>query len=65
MKFGAVLWSGMVMALCLGARGGEKTVMVHYMPWFVSQPYSGYRGVALDDESFRFCKENCVSGFFV
>jgi hypothetical protein len=26
------------------ARGGSKKVMVHYMPWFVSQPYSGSWG---------------------
>jgi hypothetical protein len=25
-------------------RGASKTVMVHYMPWFVSQPYSGSWG---------------------
>jgi hypothetical protein len=31
---------GMVCA----ARGGPKPVMVHYMPWFVSQPYSGSWG---------------------
>jgi hypothetical protein len=37
-----------MLSLCLGssatARGGPKTVMVHYMPWFVSQPYSGSWG---------------------
>jgi hypothetical protein len=26
------------------ARGGSKTLMVHYMPWFVSQPFSGSWG---------------------
>lgn len=26
------------------AEGAPKTVMVHYMPWFVSQPYSGSWG---------------------
>ncbi len=26
------------------ARGASKPVMVHYMPWFVSQPYSGSWG---------------------
>src|ERR1700722_4481607 len=39
---------GGLLSLCLCAsatvRGGPKTVMVHYMPWFQSQPFSGSWG---------------------
>ncbi len=48
MKFRAVSTAGVFLSLFLGAlaatRGAAKTVMVHYMPWFVSQPYSGSWG---------------------
>lgn len=40
--------AGVILSLFLGAsatvRGGSKMVMVHYMPWFESQPFSGYWG---------------------
>src|SRR5258705_12383665 len=26
------------------AQGASKPLMIHYMPWFVSKPYSGYWG---------------------
>lgn len=29
---------------CVNIRAAPKTVMVHYMPWFESQPFSGYWG---------------------
>src|SRR5579863_7252057 len=48
MKFRGVSLVGIFLALLLSAtaaaHGGSKTVMVHYLPWFVSQPYSGSWG---------------------
>ena len=48
MKFGKIS-SVVLLALFFGGlfvagRAGAKPVMIHYMPWFESQPYSGYWG---------------------
>lgn len=48
MKFGKIL-SAILLTVIYGGvfsagRAGAKPVMVHYMPWFESQPYSGYWG---------------------
>jgi hypothetical protein len=48
MTFKVVSLAGAFLSLFFGAsataRGASKTVLVHYMPWFVSQPYSGSWG---------------------
>jgi hypothetical protein len=48
MKFKVVSAAGIFLSLFLGASssasGASKAVMVHYMPWFVSQPFSGAWG---------------------
>jgi hypothetical protein len=47
MKFGHSLLARTLLALGLGVsmvRGEPKTLMVHYMPWFESQPFSGHWG---------------------
>jgi hypothetical protein len=48
MKFRVVALAWVLLSLFLGAsatvRAGSKMVMVHYMPWFVSQPFSGSWG---------------------
>lgn len=47
MKFERSILAPLLGVLLLGAsslRAQSKPVMVHYMPWFESQPYSGYWG---------------------
>jgi hypothetical protein len=48
MKFGkissVVLLTLIFWGLFVTGRAGAKPVMVHYMPWFESKPYSGYWG---------------------
>jgi len=48
MKFGKVLLAVVILLVFWGAFGAgnarAKPVMAHYMPWFESQPYSGYWG---------------------
>ena len=48
MKFRGIFLLAIVFPLLFtapkAAHGGSKLVMVHYMPWFVSQPYSGSWG---------------------
>src|ERR1700689_1899802 len=48
MRLRVLLFAGLLLSLFLGAtatvRAASKTVMVRYMPWFESQPFSGYWG---------------------
>ena len=48
MKFGKILSAVLVALVFWGGftieNAGAKPVMAHYMPWFESQPYSGYWG---------------------
>jgi hypothetical protein len=48
MKFRVFSWAGVLLSIVLAGSAStparSKVVMVHYMPWFVSQPFSGSWG---------------------
>src|SRR5277367_2315315 len=66
MKFRIISWVGAFLAILPGAacpaRGASKTVLVHYMPWFVSQPYSGSWGWHWTMNSFDPNRTNSANG---